>query len=63
MSARNGKQEKFSDSVLAEESQEKKVLSESSPEISTCESDITYARFATTLFLLHFGVKFNMQIS
>ncbi|KAM6583675.1 hypothetical protein CsatB_010677 [Cannabis sativa] len=49
-SARNGKQDKFSDSVLPEESQDKKVLSESSPEISTCESDITnYSRYTPSM--------------
>lgn len=50
--ARNGKQEKFN-SVLPDESQHKKVLSESSPEISTCESDITFSRFVTIMLLLH----------
>ncbi|PON66063.1 SAC domain containing protein [Parasponia andersonii] len=48
-STRNGKQEKYSDSSLAEDSQDKKILSESSPEISTCESDITYSRYTPSM--------------
>lgn len=46
--ARNGKQEEFN-SVLPDESQHKKVLSESSPEISTCESDITFSRYTPSM--------------
>lgn len=45
ISARNGKAETYTSSILAEESQDKKILSESSPEISTCGSDTAYARY------------------
>lgn len=54
MSGTNVKPEKFSNSGLPDRLQgERKLLSESSPEISTCESDITYSRFAySVIFLL-----------
>lgn len=47
MSAPNVKQEKFINLVLPDQTQQQsKILSESSPEISTCESDVAYSRFA-----------------
>lgn len=50
MSAMNFKQQKFSNAVLPDLFQvENNILLESSPEISTCESDIAFSRF-----LLHF---------
>ena len=63
ISAANGKQEKYTNSVLHNESQEKKILSESSPEISTCESDISYSRLASTSFFLPINLKLKLRIS
>lgn len=53
MSVANEKPGKFSNSNLPDRLEgERKLLSESSPEISTCESDITYSRFAYPVILL-----------
>lgn len=47
MSGTNIKQGNFPNSGLPDPLQgERKILCESSPEISTCESDIAYSRFA-----------------
>lgn len=63
MSATNDKQEKFTNSTLPDRSQGgNNGLSESSPEISTCESDISYSRFpcfpCSLLHVLYFEVSF-----
>ncbi|GKV03762.1 hypothetical protein SLEP1_g16011 [Rubroshorea leprosula] len=50
LSATNDKQGKFSNSTLPYRSQGgTKDLSDSSPEISTCESDISYSRYTTSM--------------
>ncbi|XVF48829.1 hypothetical protein PTKIN_Ptkin03bG0219800 [Pterospermum kingtungense] len=50
MSATNNKQEKFANSTLPDRSQGgNNGLSESSPEISTCESDMSYSRFTPSM--------------
>ncbi|OMO67110.1 hypothetical protein CCACVL1_20784 [Corchorus capsularis] len=50
MSATNSKQEKFANSTLPDRSQVgNNGLSESSPEISTCESDISYSRYTPSM--------------
>ncbi|XP_015888970.1 phosphoinositide phosphatase SAC3 isoform X2 [Ziziphus jujuba] len=50
MSVANEKPGKFSNSNLPDRLEgERKLLSESSPEISTCESDITYSRYTPSM--------------
>ncbi|XP_061996668.1 phosphoinositide phosphatase SAC3 isoform X1 [Rosa rugosa] len=50
MSAPTVKQEKFTNyPVLPDQTQQSKILSESSPEISTCESDIAYSRYTPSM--------------
>ncbi|XWS72323.1 hypothetical protein CRYUN_Cryun02cG0030200 [Craigia yunnanensis] len=50
MSATNDKQEKFTNSTLSDQSQGgSNGLSESSPQISTCESDISYSRYTPSM--------------
>ncbi|KAF3439741.1 hypothetical protein FNV43_RR18019 [Rhamnella rubrinervis] len=50
MSGTNIKQENFPNSGLPDPLQgERKILCESSPEISTCESDITYSRYTPSM--------------
>lgn len=52
MSAMNVKQEKISNSPLPDKWEgESNVLLESSPEISTCESDIAFSRFSCFTFV------------
>lgn len=57
MSATNVNEEKFSSSGLPNQLQNRNnVLSESSPEISTSESDVAFSRSVYSLFLLdNFG--------
>ena len=58
MSTTNDKQEKFTNSTLPDQSQGgSHGLSESSPEISTCESDISYSRFLA--FHSHCWISFS----
>ncbi|XP_022732406.1 phosphoinositide phosphatase SAC3-like isoform X2 [Durio zibethinus] len=49
VSATNDKQEKFTNSTLPNQSGGSNGLSESSPEISTCESDISYSRYTPSM--------------
>jgi hypothetical protein len=53
------KEKHVSNSVLPDRSQgASNFLSESSPEISTCESDITFSRFGYVIFSLLDSLKF-----
>ncbi|KAK8509151.1 hypothetical protein V6N13_062205 [Hibiscus sabdariffa] len=49
MPAAQDKQENFTNSTMPDRSQGSNVLSESSPDISTCESDMSYSRYTPSM--------------